>query len=98
MLLFCHIASGFLLVPGSQANDISAVPALCKAGGVLSDCRSDRATQLSIDLMAAMSIIYFVLTGYILMYKLRQYKTQPYAEMQVAVVFYRLQVKHSLVC
>ncbi len=48
--------------------------------------------------MAAMSIIYFVLTGYILMYKLRQYKTQPYAEMQVAVVFYRLQVKHSLVC
>lgn len=48
--------------------------------------------------MAAMSILYFALTSYILMYKLRQYKTQPYAEIQVAVVFYRLQVKQSSVC
>ncbi|KAA6426189.1 MAG: hypothetical protein FRX49_04041 [Trebouxia sp. A1-2] len=78
---------------GPQADGINSVPALCKAGGVLSNCRSDQATQISIDLMAAMSILYFALTSYILMYKLRQYKTQPYAEIQVAVVFYRLQLR-----
>lgn len=65
---------------------------LCKAGGTLPKCRADRTTKISIDMIVAVAILYFALTCYILIYKLRKYKKQPYEEIQVAVVFYRLQV------
>jgi len=58
----------------------------------LKSCHSDRTTKISIDMMVAVAIVYFAVTCYILMYKLRQYKRLPYADIQVALVFYRLQV------
>ena len=73
-------------------NGIETVVQLCKAGGTLPKCRADRTTKISIDMIVAVAILYFALTCYILMYKLRKYKKQPYEEIQVAVVFYRLQV------
>ena len=71
---------------------IETVVQLCKAGGTLPKCRADRTTKISIDMIVAVAILYFALTCYILIYKLRKYKRQPYEEIQVAVVFYRLQV------
>jgi len=73
-------------------NSIETVVQLCKAGRTLPKCRADRTTKISIDMIVAVAILYFALTCYILIYKLRKYKKQPYEEIQVAVVFYRLQV------
>lgn len=73
-------------------HGIETVVPLCKAGGTVPQCKADRTTKISIDMIVAVAILYFALTCYILIYKLRKYKKQPYEEIQVAVVFYRLQV------
>lgn len=73
-------------------DSIESAIQLCKTGGTLPKCRADRTTKISIDMIVVVAILYFALTCYILMYKLRKYKKQPYEEIQVAVVFYRLQV------
>lgn len=39
-----------------------------------------------------MGIVYFIVTCCILLLKLQAFRKLPYAEVQVAVVFYRLQV------
>ena len=77
---------------GLRVHNFEEAAQLCKAGQTRPNCRADRATKISIDLIVAVAILYFALTCYILMYKLRLYKKQPYEEIQVAVVFYRLQV------
>lgn len=69
------------------------IVALCESGGSVKNCRADRATKISIDMMVAVAILYFTLTCGILTKKLRQYKKMPYEQIQVAVVFYRLQVE-----
>lgn len=45
-----------------------------------------------------MGIVYFIVTCYILLAKLRAFRKLPYAEVQVAVVFYRLQVGQPSAC
>ncbi|DBA97089.1 hypothetical protein WJX77_003952 [Trebouxia sp. C0004] len=78
---------------GFHMHSIETVVQLCKTGGALPECRADRTTKISIDMIVVVAILYFALTCYILMYKLRQYMKQPYEEIQVAVVFYRLQLR-----
>lgn len=83
------------VLAGYHVGNIEQVVPYCQGGGIIKNCRADRATKISIDMMVAVAILYFAVTCTILMSKLRQYKKLPYAEIQVAVVFYRLQVHHT---
>ena len=57
-------------------------------------CRADNTTKVAIYLLVVAAILYFIATLSILLWKLRTFRTLPYAQIQVAVVFYRLQVSH----
>lgn len=65
---------------------------LCLYGGALPDCGPETVIKDAIYLTVVAAVLYFVLTLSILLYKLRSFREQPYAQIQVAVVFYRLQV------
>ena len=65
---------------------------LCLAGVYMPDCTTDRTIKIAIYLTVAVVIFYFIATLSLLLYKLRTFREQSYAQIQFAVVFYRLQV------
>lgn len=92
----CCCMTVTILVSLSHAGDNLQLEALCLAGGYAPSCLANEQTRDGIFCTAAMGIVYFIVTCYILLYKLRQFRKLPYAEIQVAVVFYRLQVCTSI--
>ena len=58
------------------------------------DCEPDQGTKVAINVLVAATILYFIAILSILLWKLRSFRSLPYAQIQVAVVFYRLQVSH----
>lgn len=65
---------------------------VCDSGQTSNDCEPDPATRITIFCSCAFAIVYFIVICYILAARLREYRTLPYSEVQVAIVFYRLQV------
>lgn len=80
---------------GSKRGAYAAVAQLCVAGGSQPDCSADRAIKIAIYLTVVVAILCFGATLSILLCKLRAFRELSYAQIQVAVVFYRLQVSCS---
>lgn len=57
-------------------------------------CGPDKGTNVAINVLVATTILHFIAILSILLWKLRSFRSLPYAQIQVAVVFYRLQVSH----
>ena len=64
----------------------------CLLGYRRPNCGADQTTKVAINLIVVVAILYHIATLGILVWKLRSYRAAPYAQIQVAVVFYRLQV------
>ena len=57
----------------------------------------DRATAITVDIIVALSVLYFAVTYVMLLTKLRGYRKLPYTFVQVGLVYNTLQVSpHSL--
>lgn len=84
------IGSVLLCIGGKADTEL-----VCLSGVVVPSCLPSKETTTAIYCTSAMGIVYFAVTCYILLYKLREFRKLPYAEVQVAVVFYRLQVWHN---
>jgi hypothetical protein len=65
-------------------------PAIFKANPI--GCGVDRATNIIVDFIVAMALLYFVVTYILLALKLKGYRKQPYAFVQVGLVYNTLQV------
>ena len=78
--------------PEGKLYNVQILP--CLSGVDQPDCHADKTTKVAINLIVVAAILYFIATLSILLWKLRTFKTQPYAQIQVAVVFYRLHVSH----
>ena len=66
----------------------------CIAGGYngqFARCNVDRATQITIDVIVALAVLYFVVTCILLLSKLRSYRKLPYTFVQVGLVYNTLQ-------
>ena len=55
-------------------------------------CGVDRATSIIVDFIVALALLYFVVTYILLALKLKGYRKQPYASVQVGLVYNTLQV------
>ncbi len=55
-------------------------------------CGVDRATSIIVDFIVALALLYFVVTYILLALKLKGYRKQPYAFVQVGLVYNTLQV------
>lgn len=55
-------------------------------------CGVDRATGIIVDFIVALALLYFVVTYLLLALKLKGYRKQPYASVQVGLVYNTLQV------
>ena len=55
-------------------------------------CGVDRATSIIVDFIVALALLYFVVTYVLLALKLKGYRKQPYAFVQVGLVYNTLQV------
>ncbi len=55
-------------------------------------CGVDRATSIIVDFIVALALLYFVITYILLALKLKGYRKQPYAFVQVGLVYNTLQV------
>jgi len=55
-------------------------------------CGVDRATSIIVDFIVALALLYFVVTYILLAVKLKGYRKQPYAFVQVGLVYNTLQV------
>lgn len=55
-------------------------------------CSVDRATNITVDIIVALAILYFAVTYALLLYKLRGYRRLPYTFVQVGIVYNTLQV------
>lgn len=55
-------------------------------------CRVDHATTIAVDIIVALSVLYFALTYVMLLTKLRGYRKLPYTFVQVGLVYNTLQV------
>ncbi len=55
-------------------------------------CGVDRATSIIVDSIVALALLYFVVTYILLALKLKGYRKQPYAFVQVGLVYNTLQV------
>lgn len=82
-------------VSPSQIYSAQLLP--CLSGQHQPDCGADKKIKAAINLIVVAAVLYFVATLGILLWKLRSFRSLPYAQVQVAVVFYRLQVSHSVV-
>lgn len=71
---------------------------LCLLGGALPDCGPQTIIKVAIYVTVVAAILSFGLTLSLLLYKLRAFREQPYTQIQVAVVFYRLQVRGFDIC
>ena len=69
----------------------------CLLGKDWPQCRADKTTKVAVNLMVVATILYFIATFSILLWKLRSFRSLPYAQIQVAAVFYRLQVSRPWV-
>ena len=58
-------------------------------------CATDREARIATFLTVAFSLLYFGITCSILVFKLKWFQSQPYIKVQVAFVFYRLQVSSA---
>ena len=58
-------------------------------------CGVDRATSIIVDCIVALALLYFLITYILLFAKLRGYRKQPYAFVQVGLVYNTLQVSHK---
>lgn len=70
--------------------------AYCQAGGFDGQgarCNVDRATQIIVDVIVALAVLYFVVTCILLLSKLRSYRKLPYTFVQVGLVYNTLQVE-----
>ena len=56
------------------------------------ECGVDRATNIIVDCIVALALLYFVVTYVLLALKLKGYRKQPYAFVQVGLVYNTLQV------
>ena len=64
----------------------------CLSGNPQPACGAGRQIKAAIDTIVVVAVLYFVATLGILLWKLKSFRSLPYAQVQVAVVFYRLQV------
>ena len=74
-----------------DAEDMEGIQG-CLLGYQRLNCGADQTTKVAINLIVVVAILYHIATLGILVWKLRSYRAAPYAQIQVAVVFYRLQV------
>ena len=65
---------------------------LCLSGRPLPGCGAGGQIKVAINFIVVTAVLYFIATLSILLWKLRSFRSLPYAQVQVAVVFYRLQV------
>ena len=80
-------------MPAVLQNNIESTQLqLCLLGQPQPGCGADRQIKVAINLLVVTAVLYFIATLGILLWKLRSYRSLPYAQVQVAVVFYRLQV------
>ena len=66
----------------------------CNGGGFNGQgarCNVDRATQITVDVIVALAVLYFVVTCILLLSKLRSYRKLPYTFVQVGLVYNTLQ-------
>ena len=92
--------------PGTELNQMGAVPQShiysaqiqpCLLGLPQPSCGADRKIKAAINLLVVTAVLYFIATFGILFWKLRSFRSLPYAQVQVSVVFYRLQVSRPWV-
>lgn len=81
-----------LAVSQSELYSESIQP--CMMGIDMPGCGADKPTNVAINVLVAAAILHFIAILSILLWKLRSFRSLPYAQIQVAVVFYRLQVSH----
>ena len=81
-----------LAVSQGKLQDETIQP--CQRGMDMPGCEPDKGTKVAINVLVAATILYFIAILSILLWKLRSFRSLPYAQIQVAVVFYRLQVSH----
>ncbi|KAL0042227.1 hypothetical protein WJX77_006708 [Trebouxia sp. C0004] len=56
------------------------------------ECGVDRATSITVDFIVALALLYFLVTYILLALKLKGYRKQPYASVQVGLVYNTLQL------
>ena len=71
----------------------------CQSGGIVSSCSIGATTQIYVDCAVAVAFLYFAVTCFLLMRKLRVFNSLPYDKTQSAIVFIRLQVsRRATIC
>ncbi|DBA85888.1 TPA: hypothetical protein ACH3X1_005433 [Trebouxia sp. C0004] len=69
-------------------------PAPCENSGdpAPNTCGVDRATAITVDIIVASAVLYFVITYALLLSKLKGYRRKPYTSVQVGLVYNTLQL------
>ncbi|KAL0023014.1 hypothetical protein WJX79_008349 [Trebouxia sp. C0005] len=72
-------------------------PAQCESSrdsysSSLVTCSIDRATEITVDIIVASAVLYFVITYALLLSKLKGYRRKPYTSVQVGLVYNTLQL------
>lgn len=76
-------------VPQSEVYSNQIKP--CMLGKTQPECGADQTVKVAINLIVVVAMLYFIATLGIILWKLRSFRRLPYAQVQGAVVFYRLQ-------
>ena len=77
---------------GSKRQYLLRVAQSCLQGGILPECAVVKVIQTAIYVYLSVALLIFVITLGVLHYKLRVFHGMVYSEVQVGLVFYRLQV------
>ncbi|KAA6424283.1 MAG: hypothetical protein FRX49_05495 [Trebouxia sp. A1-2] len=82
---------------GFQSPEDQDGPAQCESSrdsysSSLVTCSIDRATEITVDIIVASAVLYFVITYALLLSKLKGYRRKPYTSVQVGLVYNTLQL------